>query len=53
VFWTGLPVILASGAVVLALDSRMRLGRTPTTTWIVGVLAVLTVAAAISFALVG
>jgi TM2 domain-containing membrane protein YozV len=53
VFWTGLPVILASGAVVLALDSRTRLGRTPTTTWIVGVLAVLTAAAAISFALVG
>jgi hypothetical protein len=53
VFWTGLPVILAVGAVVLALDSRARLGRTPTTTWIVGVLAVLTAAAAVSFALVG
>jgi heme/copper-type cytochrome/quinol oxidase subunit 2 len=53
VFWTGLPVILAVGAVVLALDSRARLGRTPTTTWIVGVLAVLTVAAAVSFAFVG
>jgi hypothetical protein len=52
VFWTGLPVILAAGAVVLALDSRARLGRTPTT-WIVGVLAVLTTAAAINFALVG
>jgi hypothetical protein len=53
VFWTGLPVILAVGAVVLAVDSRMRLGRTPTTTWIVVVLAVLTTAAAVSLALVG
>jgi hypothetical protein len=53
VFWTGLPVILAAGAVVLGLDSRARLGRTPPTTWIVGVLAVLTTAAAVGLALVG
>jgi heme/copper-type cytochrome/quinol oxidase subunit 2 len=31
VFWTGLPVILAAGAAVLALDARARLGRTPRT----------------------
>jgi len=53
VFWTGLPVILAVGAVVLALDSRARLGRTPTATWIVVVLAVLTTVVAVSLALVG
>jgi hypothetical protein len=53
VFWTGLPVILTSGALVLSLDSRARLGRTPATGWIVYVLAALTVIAAVDFALVG
>ena len=53
VFWTGLPVILASGAVVLALDVRARLGRTPPTAWIVLILAALTGAAAVQLVLVG
>jgi hypothetical protein len=30
-FWTGLPVILAGGATVLALDVWTRLGRLPST----------------------
>lgn len=53
VFWTGLPVILASGAVVLALDARARLGRAPATAWIALALAVLTTVAAAELALVG
>lgn len=29
VFWTGLPVVFAAGAAVLAVEARSRLGRTP------------------------
>ena len=52
-FWTGLPIILASGAVVLALDARSRLRRTPASAWIVLTLAVLTVLIAVDFAVTG
>jgi hypothetical protein len=53
VFWTGLPVILAAGATVLALDARTRLGRTPATAVITLLLAALTTVAAAALALVG
>ena len=53
VFWTGLPVILASGAVVLALDTRDRLGRTTAAAGIVLALAALTTVAAVYLALIG
>lgn len=53
VYWTALPLILASGALVLALDARSRLGRTPATGWIVFLLATLTGIAAVVLALVG
>jgi hypothetical protein len=53
VFWTGLPIILAIGALVLANDARARLGRTPATAWIAIALAALTAVAAVQLALVG
>ena len=53
VFWTGLPVILAIGALVLANDARARLGRTPATAWVAIALAALTAVAAVQLALVG
>jgi len=52
-FWTGLPIILASGAAVLALDARARLGRTPATTWTALALAAMTVLVAVYFAFTG
>jgi heme/copper-type cytochrome/quinol oxidase subunit 2 len=53
VFWTGLPIILAIGALVLASDARARLGRIPATASIAMALAILTAVAAVQLALVG
>jgi hypothetical protein len=53
VFWTGLPIILAIGALVLANDARARLGRIPATASIAIALATLTAVAAVQLALVG
>jgi hypothetical protein len=53
VFWTGLPVILATGALVLANDARGRLGRTLATIPIAIALAALTAVAAVQLALAG
>jgi len=53
VFWTGLPVILAAGSTVLAVDARARLGRTPVTAGIALALAALTTVAAINLAFTG
>lgn len=52
VFWTGLPAVLAGGAAGLAVSSRRR-GGTPAPAVIAGTLAVLTLAGAVSLALVG
>ena len=53
VSWTGLPVILASGAAVLALDAGARLRRVPVTAGIALALVGLTVNFAIWLALAG
>ena len=53
VFWTGLPMILAAGSTVLALDARARLGRTPVPAGIALALAALTTVAAINLAFTG
>lgn len=53
VSWTGLPVILASGAAVLALDAGARLRHVPVTAGIALALAGLTVNFAIWLALAG
>ena len=52
-FWTGLPVILASGAVVLARDARHRLGRLPASAVVAIVLAAATGLIAIAIAFTG
>jgi hypothetical protein len=53
VSWTGLPVILAAGAALLALDAGTRLGHVPVTSRIALGLAGLTVNFAIWLALAG
>ena len=53
VFWTGLPSILAGGAVGLAVDARRRLGRLPAPGAVAVALAVLVVAAAVYLAFAG
>jgi hypothetical protein len=53
VFWTGLPVILAAGAVTLALDARRRLGRLPGTAIAALVLAALITVSAVWLAFTG
>ncbi|SFP60201.1 hypothetical protein SAMN05660464_3639 [Geodermatophilus dictyosporus] len=53
VFWTGLPAVLAGGAVGLALDSKRRLGRLPAPAAAGVAVAVLTVAAAVWLAFTG
>jgi len=53
VFWTRLPMILAAGSTVLAIDARARLGRTPVTAGIALALAALTTVAAINLAFTG
>ncbi|MGY1602427.1 hypothetical protein [Geodermatophilus sp. SYSU D00815] len=47
VYWTGLPAVLAAGALGLGLDARARQGRTSPPAATALVLAVLTVAAAV------
>jgi hypothetical protein len=53
VFWTGLPVVLAAGAVTLALDARRRLGRLPGTATAALVLAAVITVAAVWLAFTG
>jgi hypothetical protein len=53
VFWTGMPVILASGATVLALHSRAVTGRTPATAAATVALAAIAAVIALTLALVG
>lgn len=53
VFWTGLPVVLAAGASLLALRSRERSGRTTQSATIALALAVLTAIAAVVIAFTG
>jgi hypothetical protein len=53
VFWTGLPPVLAGGAVGLAVDSRRQLGRLPATGAVALGLAVLIVACAVYLAFTG
>jgi hypothetical protein len=52
-FWTGLPVILATGAATLALDARRRLGRLPGTAIAALVLAALITVSAVWLAFTG
>jgi hypothetical protein len=47
VYWSGLPALLAAGALGLALDARARQGRTSLPTATALVLAVLTIVAAV------
>jgi hypothetical protein len=53
VFWTGLPVVLAAGATLLAMESRERSGRTTQPAAVALALAVLTASAAIFIAFTG
>jgi hypothetical protein len=53
VFWTGLPVVLAAGVAILALDARRRLGRLPGTAIAAMVLAALITVAAVWLAFTG
>jgi hypothetical protein len=53
VFWAGLPAILATGAGVLGLNARTRLGHTPATAIVALILAASTVAVAIWIAISG
>jgi uncharacterized membrane protein len=52
VFWTGLPVVLAAGASVLAVESRKRPGKRHSAT-VALALAVLTAVAAVFIAFTG
>jgi hypothetical protein len=52
-FWTGLPAVLAGGAIGLALDAYRRSGRLPAAAAVAIGLAVLTVAAAVYLAVAG
>jgi hypothetical protein len=53
VFWTGLPVILAAGAALLALDARTRLRRTSVPTAAALALAALASLSAVALAFTG
>jgi len=53
VFWTGLPVVLAAGVAILALDARRRLGRLPGTAIAAMVLAALITVADVWLAFTG
>jgi hypothetical protein len=53
VFWSGLPAILAAGAVIMADDARTRLGRAPKSAVIAMGIAALTVIAAVWIAFTG